>query len=307
MAADIKALLKNLGLNDQEVNTISKTTEGLSQQCFIVELAHHSKPLATALNLPAVFVVKMFNYEQGYHNEITALKALSNEKLAPNLLHAERFNNSYYILMEYVSGKSLASSDYSEEDKLSRCLNLMAQFHQAFSYTLAEEKLFPLLKPLDFTTLLQALFSAAKLDTTQKEKLLTISDKLIFQLNNLNLLDDNLVICHGDFNYSNVLISDMKNCIIDFECLSLMPREYDIAMMLAVNELFYVPHEQVITDYLRFHERSKSSVTRLDASLLNLFYQLALLINGLWYLSEYKKNHSSIYSEKANKQLQQLG
>ena len=169
--AKVQALLNNIGLDTQDIKAINQITEGLSQQCFIVERNVQTEPLGTALNLPAVFVIKMFNSEHSYHNEVTALQALSNKQLAPCLLHAECFNNAHYILMEYVSGKSLASSDYSKENKLSKTLDLMVKFHRAFDYTSVKDKQFSLLKPLDFTTLLQALYSAAQIDNSQLDSL----------------------------------------------------------------------------------------------------------------------------------------
>ena len=57
--------------------------------------------------------------------------------------------------------------------------------------------------------------------------------------NYLEINTVNSVICHGDLNFGNIFYDEHKKNdvfkLIDFESLCLMPKEYDIAMMLAVN------------------------------------------------------------------------
>ena len=79
-----------------------------------------------------------------------------------------------------------------------------------------------------------------------------------------------------------------------------MPVEYDIAMMLAVNELTTNELQYVCERYQ--HYAQNSSVNELNETLIEHYYLFALIINGLWYLGKYKETNESVLLEKANAQ-----
>lgn len=305
MTADIKALLKKLGLIDQEINTISKTTEGLSQQCFIVKLVRVIELQQPRLKLPKLFVIKVFNCQQSYNNELIALNALSHKGFTPCLIHAGEFHETQFILMEYLQGISLASSPMNSAEKLIKSLALMANFHHSFTL-LRNESPLELVKSIEFQSLLQSLMRDAKLEGPFKHQVQEAVDRVLTQLTELVIQANSLVICHGDFNFSNILLNEHADFILDFECLSRMPREYDIAMMLAVNELPFSDVNNARSIYHNAFSVLSNETTSLCNHKINIYYQASALINALWYFARYHETGSIIFKGKSDLQFNLL-
>ena len=88
-----------------------------------------------------------------------------------------------------------------------------------------------------------------------------------------------LVGCHGDINFSNVIIaSDNTPWLIDFECASLAPAEFDMAMFIAINTL----SEHETSEALKAYQKT-SNHPLLDETLTQAYLPLCYLINALWY------------------------
>jgi thiamine kinase-like enzyme len=152
----------------------------------------------------------------------------------------------------------------------------------------------------------------------------------------------NEVFCHGDANFSNVIKlenstaddADFRYQLIDFECACIAPIEYELGMMMAVNEIESSKIEWLITQYAtqQYHQQysRSSSDTYTDNKKINhteivdnletmislprniitcyvtRYYVLSLIINGLWYFSKYQQCQAEKYKELANKQFSLL-
>lgn len=221
--------------------------------------------------------------------------------------------------MHKLPGITLAKAKLSINDKLKYSFELMKQFHHEMTSTFKRydtshpkhdkkhnsiNHTFAEISPLNFNELFGKLISSL---TLSNDSLININNRVSNCLASLSNVTNknhskeqvNSVICHGDLNFSNILLHEEKTRLIDFESISLMPVEYDIAMMLAVNELPISYHEKACLYYSSTLTHSEGVVTTINKHLIEHYYFLAALINGLWYLSEYHQSpsHSKFYSK----------
>jgi len=122
--------------------------------------------------------------------------------------------------------------------------------------------------------------------------------------------------------------------LIDFECACIAPIEYELGMMMAVNEIENSKIEWVKTQYTAQQNRQQYSRSSSDIYTDNQqenhtvivdnleqmmtfprnitigtvmrYYVLSLIINGLWYFSKYQHFQGEKYRELANKQFSLL-
>lgn len=282
-----------------KITSITEIQHGFSQHCF--ELSTHNKH----------YIAKVFlsgNVEQ--HIELTAYQFLnSHTDFTAKLL----WSSSHVILLEKISGQLLVSSTKLLTTKLELIFPVLVKLHRL------DDELLTYCQPLDFNQLFTLLLTELILPANSLSLLDVFIDKTLTDLTRqLNTVSDSydaktlpLVACHGDLNFANVFYqgnaepSDERVMFIDFECLTLMPREYDLAMLLAVNEL----DETLIADVERLYNKAcneqlsnDKSEPVLDSQLIQLYYQLALLINGLWYLKKYQVSKEGMFKIKAAKQ-----
>lgn len=126
-----------------------------------------------------------------------------------------------------------------------------------------------------------------------------------------------LVLCHGDLNFSNLLITDKtKNYfLIDYECSGYAEREFDIAMMMAINHFTYPQLPDVISEYTASYKliRKLNSTTQkilnknvynkiVCADKVTRYYIFSLYINTLWYFTKYKESGSDYLLNRGEEQ-----
>lgn len=258
------------------IKTITPITLGLSQSCFKV---------TTKSN---IFFAKSLSHACLDSEIISALHAAEN-KLSPAVV----FHDNNWLITEFVDGKNLSDSQLGVEKKSTIALTLMAKFHQ-LEFTL------PTLEP---DKIMSALINSAKFNNKAlgifKEVSKIITDNLAehylanhtikpISVNSNKKSTSTLVNCHGDVNFSNIILLDeitknsfKNNLLVDFECACAAPAEFDLAMFIAINNINKNNVNAIIKTYQNQHNKSIICQKRLKAYLYFSYF-----INGLWYLAK---------------------
>ena len=304
------------------VNNIHVIDAGLSQPCFQVD-DKNSRYFAKYIN---------DNHVQAEASQLAAIYGIS-----PKIFYTD----PHWLITEFKAGEGLDKGKHSEEENLAITLRLLAQCHHV---TIASAG-YPKEITLDTarTQQAQALrLPALDVIGTVKQLLQTIeiSDSQAHVLQQLcELLRQNLihateqvtelrpVFCHGDANFSNVLalektmVADDEKCylLIDFECACIAPKEYDVAMLMAVNGIslskIEIMHRLYLQAFIELNPQKNNlevvddlanNMTVLSLNLVTRYYDLSLLINGLWYISQYQYRQQLKYKAMAYKQLMLL-
>ena len=295
-------------LNLGDITQLIPIEHGISQQCFYVQIQNK-----LTLNFHN-YVVKVYQHCKDITSlrEYKAYCAFNNTW--PNSAKLIAYTDNLLVL-EKINGDTL--TDYRLKgaplnDLLTLSVNAMFDLHQLpkpdFNFCL----------PVSFEKVFEGLFTSFEAQHNNAQRLshqvylphpiLARSKQniqiLIEQINTLNKNND-LVICHGDLNFGNMitdqlalihdtelLVDNILCKIIDFESLCLMPPEYDIAMALAINEL----PESLIAQMCSLYQFKRNSTGShcsqvikhcvLNETLIGYYYQLALYINGMWYLQQ---------------------
>ena len=335
--------------NSLTIDNIAVIDVGLSQSCFQVDDTNQR------------YFAK---YLTGSYVETTASQIAAFYGIAPKVVYAG--NN--WLVTEFKVAQELNTADLSENEKITLMLTMLAQCHQIDEHSDSQhhneqldsvfykashltfnsavssagatslkpirkqkDKLSALPK-LNVTAVIDDLLQQLELSDQQNQQLKQLSKKLMQNLNKANEQAGNIrqVFCHGDANFSNVLL--VKNnlsspnthdyLLVDFECACIAPIEYDLAMMMAVNgieankiEIIYQLYLQGLTALNKqgnAHEIVDNSsvelmnVKSLSSKLVTCYYDLSILITGLWYFVAYQSRQQLKYKNLALKQLQLL-
>ena len=255
---------------------IEKIEQGYSHECFKVQ------------DVKGTFFAKRLSSYR--HNETITddFDASSFLKNTPQLI----YNSHQWQVYEYIEGQSLLTANISIEEKVKYSIELMVQCHQ---------QLHPDLMPASLKTLKpQNIIKPLLSHLPSKQQYLV--QKIIEQLNQeLNI--GSSTVCHGDINFSNILLTD-KPWIIDFECACLADAEFDIAMMIAVNELTIASnsHDKIIDNCLKIYQEKHTESVYLSQDLVTRYLVVCFIINGLWYFKEGGRKQDSQLIEKAYQQ-----
>lgn len=238
-----------------QVENISIITSGLSQHCFKVN-ADNKVYFAKTINDTA---------------EVSVAACASESGLSPNVI----YHDQHWLITNYIDADNLALSTLSADDKVKYALKLMVQCHQ-LNVTPAE---------LSAKDIIKSLLNNQHYPTLQKKAFLSFADFICPPFNN----SENGVCCHGDLNFSNVLMNKaQRTLLVDYECACIAPLEYDLAMFIAVNSL--TSNEITIT--IKQYERQ--SAVYVDLTLLNNYLLFCYFINALWY---FNLAHETKYAE----------
>ncbi|MBA6342636.1 phosphotransferase [Colwellia sp. MB02u-10] len=326
--------LSHLPCFNFKVDNISVINTGLSQPCFQVNydnktyfakylIANSIEPLASQLAARAGISPKLIYVGQNWLiTEFIAGQGLDNghqseeEKLVVTIALLARCHN---IALSSTSSKS-ESSD-SNHQNLAQKISLTDDQLSKQSY----------LPSLDISATIEQLLQNIALSSTQHQAL-----KFLVNVFQQNLAETHKIVqhtrqvfCHGDANYSNIIAlkNETKNPenlykIIDFECACIGPIAYDLAMLMAVNsidsskvEMITSRYQQALTrlnqqqkltkiiDNLTENTHENSNISPL---LVTCYFDFSLLINGLWYLSQYQGRKLIKYKILSIKQLMLL-
>jgi thiamine kinase-like enzyme len=335
----------------QNIKKVFVIDSGLSQPCFRVQTDDNE------------YFAKQLTSDS---TELFANRLASDHGIAPTLIYAE----GEWLISEFLSGELLANCKLSEDKRLAVTLSLLTQCHalplpsNSFSVDSDKDASFKIPRLAIEQTLTELfqdllpqnqLMSDTKLSLSERNSLMAISTSVLKKVtqtsNEVGQSQD--VFCHGDANFSNIIkatnVPDSNTVtnanhhyqLIDFGCSSVASIEYDIAMLMAVNEIEASKTERVIAEYC--HQRTQDNVvtepqsvnqqylqnidslpcenqaekapeivdnlpvkTQVSADLSKIlvtcYYDLSLIINSLWYLSQYQQRKVEKYKKLANKQ-----
>jgi thiamine kinase-like enzyme len=241
-----------------QVDSIFKIASGLSQHCFKV----------TADN-KVYFAKSIID-----NTEVSVTQCAGKSGLSPSLI----YHNQHWLVTQFIDASNLAQSTINTDDKINHAMKLMAQCHQLD------------VKPAELSTqnIIKSLINNSYYPESQKIVLLQLAKLILEPLN----VSQNSVCCHGDLNFSNVLINQVHSTwLVDYECACIAPIEYDLAMFIAVNSLNSNDRGIIVEQY-----EHQSSVC-VKPQLLNHYLLFCYFINTLWYFNTY---HEQTYTEESN-------
>ncbi|WP_440876663.1 phosphotransferase [Thalassotalea sp. PLHSN55] len=302
---------------------IEPIAQGTSHQCFKVTLIDN----LNASNTKQYFA----KYLVGHYSasiEIEATMLAAKHKFGATLVYTDQT----WLISEFIDGQTLAQVTMPTDEKMDIAMQLMAKLHQLSDASLAK------LEALNVIGIISSLISthsASFIEQFSLEKMALLNRWLAVQNSQLASLTNrlNLVLCHGDVNFSNIIKTKTKTnanklashqssspCVlVDFECASIAPVEFDIAMFVAINHseltLLDLTVDQYVHMYLGYKNASansidsaQSSIGKVDKNLVNALLPCCYLLNGLWYLeNSLKQNHCSNLQALANEQLANFG
>ena len=237
----------------KHIDSVIPIFTGLSSQCYQVNA-----------DKKRFFAKKTLSSDEAMVCKGAALKNIS-----PMVV----YHDQYWLITLFIDGISLALNQQAINDKITTSTQLMAQCHQL--------KIQPsLLIP---TKIADDLIWQQSCSVQQKNTLLAYSQALISPLHIITP-KQSLVCCHGDLNFSNVIIDPQhKAWLIDYECACLAPAAYDLAMFIAVNNI----SKDSIATVVKYYQQQSFAV--IDEILVNDYVKFCFFINGLWYIQAYNK------------------
>ena len=248
----------------EEVIDISPVVEGMSHTCSKVT------------TVSQVYFVKQLNSDTA-KEEVISCRYAAKYGLSPKVI----YHDNTWLVSEFIRGTTVNKANIGSDSCIKTSLLLMAKFHQ----------LLPQLKVdaipyLDTSKSVQRLFTnPVPLASEQRVILANITDRLTSKIEAEQKLSGAAnVLCHGDMNYSNILVDKAKKTwLIDFECSHLAPVEFDLSMFIAVNNIPIQRMGEVVASYMVLVPNYQPNKTLLTYYLLYSFF-----INGLWYLDNTK-------------------
>ncbi len=348
-----KPLIKDLCLlpcfANRSINSVAVIDSGLSQSCFRVQVDEHQY-FAKHITSGAT--------------EILANKLAADSDVAPKLVYAE----GDWLISEFLSGELLENTQLSEDEQLTVILSLLTKCHRLpFSSSNLNSQIAnsksantlvnhsaSVLPRLEIEQIISQLFQELssqqpdvlnqQISLTEVNRLMTTAESALQDLAQIRaeVRQSNEVFCHGDANFSNVIKLEnstttdavLRYQLIDFECACIAPIEYELGMLMAVNEIENSKIKWVIAQYSdqqsnqqywqsiseTYIDNQQGNHTEIVDNLEQMmtlsrnittyrvtrYYALSLIINGLWYLSKYQYFQSEKYKELANKQFSLL-
>ena len=257
------------------IESISLIEQGNSHPCFKVVDVHNS------------FFVKYFNNPIDIQPYIQLNQLAADVGLSPDFIYYDKF----WQVHQFIEGTSLNLCPLPLNEKIKHCIKLMARCHQAIDI-----KKLTNIPILDIAKIIKPL--TLNLSTNQKHIISELCEKLSSEL-----VITPAVLCHGDINFSNVILAN-KAWLLDLECARLADKEFDIAMMISVNELLTGSVTTVI-DFCVDYYRSIADLTGcINKSKVTCYLGISFVINGLWYLEQYFHNRDELFKHKAFKQFE---
>ncbi|MEW6997042.1 phosphotransferase [Colwelliaceae bacterium BS250] len=251
----------------QPIETVEPLVGGLSHHCFKVT------------SLQQMYFVKLFSTNQslsGYCNtshcqvnpahHLTIQHAAYLKGFSAKIIEADELGS--YMVCEYIDGVTLLNSTANDTTKLKSLANILAKCHQ----------LDAAVAPLDLLSVVESLIVKCPLTQADKQKIIT---RFNTQLKQVTVNVGDLVLCHGDVNFSNIILKGEDSFLIDWEYCCLAEAEYDIAMAISINKLS--TNQQLI--FLEYCHNSYSVNVKPSFSTDKVHMYLALcnIINALWF------------------------
>lgn len=249
------------------IEAIEPITAGLSSQCYQVNADKK----------------KFFAKQIANTIESTISQQAASKNISPNII----YHDQHWLITQFIDGNNLLQSQKVSDEKIVTAIKLMAQCHQLSARPVE-------LKP---TSIVHKLIRGTLYSSHQQADLLRVAAEITSPLKDTN----NLVCCHGDLNFSNILVNQQnKAYLVDFECACAAPAEFDLAMFIAVNNIAKERIQIIIQDYKKY------ALIDIDVPLLQHYLSFCYLINGLWYIYAYHKNNLDKFTVLAKQQWQNI-
>ncbi|WDD96894.1 phosphotransferase [Thalassomonas actiniarum] len=280
------------------IDSITAITSGYSQACVKVidrGQAFFVKSFVKSFAGHSSGGDEVFDKEDllpGADNEVSFSLAAAKAGISPAVV----YQDPDYLICRYIDGEPLSSSTLNIREKAALALDLMASCHQL-------EVALPV---LDMALVISELASAlsGELTVAQEAQVNKLTGKIT-----AGITPGPLVPCHGDINFSNILLATQPGdtdkaietstaWLIDFECCALAEKEFDLAMLIAVNE---IPQP----DMLALLEQVPLNTFLLNGQYSDkLCHYLAFcyLINALWYLVYQHESGDKQFMVQASRQ-----
>lgn len=249
-----------------DIDTIAPITAGLSSRCYQVNADNK------------VFFAKSTTTDE---TEVTLMAA--EQGVSPKVI----YHDQHWLISQFMTGDNLAQSPKNINANIAIAIKLMTQCHQLNA------------KPSELSpsAIINDLINNAHFSTQQKHDYLHIAESILPPLNH----SSPLACCHGDVNFSNILIDQQQNAwLVDYECVCTAPIEYDLAMFIAVNNIVKGKIPTIIKQYIMEQNISeqdkKHSLAIIEPALLQHYLMFCYFINGLWYFNQY--HNDSLNSKK---------
>lgn len=307
---------------DQKITNVSIIDGGLSQPCFKVtvdNLSYFAKYLANN------------------NTEAVASTLAAATSIAPAVIYVGNTEaGKNWLVTAFIIAQSLDKVAMPNREKLTVLLTLLARCHQInYPNELSTRAYSNKIPSLNLPSTIDKLTQQAQLTLSQQQEVKHLKGCLEHQLAKVHCQVNEQVrltnvFCHGDANFSNVLqqskVTKSGNeayQLIDFECACIAPIEYDLAMLMAVNDIDISQAETILSQYkkiLTFDETEDNKQSDIvedltlisddnltvSAFLVTCYYDYSLLINSLWYFSQFRVKKQVKYKILAEKQLSEL-
>ncbi|MFT5814204.1 MAG: thiamine kinase-like enzyme [Psychroserpens sp.] len=301
------------------VNNISVIEAGLSQASFHVECEGKS------------YFAK-YLVDNSIEPQVSQLAAAHG--FSPKVFYAEQ----PWLITEFIAGQGLEKSKQLEDEKLLITMSLLIQCHaiSICDEDIKGQTVSLAIPTLDIPTIISQLLQQLQLSKAQVQALKSLI--YLFQQNLIkahsNVDNTKLVLCHGDANFSNVITTNISHLtgadkgikigyqLVDFECARIAPPEYDLAMLMAVNDIDFSKAAMIntlyqqmnkslnktanIVDNVNEHTNKTFETTNNPLFLVTCYYDFSFLINALWYFERYQRQQLVKYKILAIKQLMSL-
>jgi thiamine kinase-like enzyme len=256
------------------IHKIEPIAQGLSHQCFKVT------------TVDGLFFAKYFENTAANNNSFQKELLLTNLAFEHQLTAENVYHDQPWLISRFISSPTLNKALLTTNEKVDRCLTVMVQCHQL-----------PI--NVNISDVVDVFTPDKLIEQLKKECLLTQKqDRYLSQQVLLLIKPDGMndiltqagensrkVICHGDLNYANVIIGK-QNWLIDFECASIAAPEFDLAMMIAINEVSLTPNKETIKDICQQYRNKQSKSVVINDDEVTRYLLLCFIINGLWYLGQ---------------------
>jgi thiamine kinase-like enzyme len=264
----IKCLPCFTSVQNMEPVEIQRIEQGQSSYCFKV------------LFRQQYFFVKYLKQNVGVNSEVLASQRASNHHIAPNIV----FANQNWLVSVFVEGVSLNLVAESINKKIDTAILLMIECH-----ALPCE-----LPNFNVNQTIRDLIASPAFSRVQSRMLLNVLDNI------QTFSQEKQVTCHGDLNFSNIIIGE-KPWLLDFECACLAEPEFDLAMFIAINELTTLHSDYAISTYCK---RNNSSINKLKVHSYTMY---SYLLNALWYLDKVRNTENELIEHHQKALFESLG
>lgn len=252
---------------------IKRITAGQSHVCFDV-FAGKQRYIAKYIG------------DRDASQEVGGLKSTSLSGLAPCVSYVDR----QWILCHFIRYPSLATLLHQGECDQSYAISSLIKAMVCCHSHQAD------VQPINFV-----LLADKKIDNRFfSEYTLTFLTPL-FEILIAAIEPSQYVFCHGDLNYSNLLmdVSSGEHALIDYECSGYAEREFDIGMMMAINFISI----EVLPNIIAQYQQSMKELTYLiNSEKVTRYFFVSLYINALWYFDKYEATGVNAYLVEAKKQ-----